>query len=428
MTASARGELLGRALRHAASELERDPLLLSGLAGGGWIEELEESFRAWLGAPHVLATSSATAALIAALRVLGVGPGDEIVLPSYCWIGCVGAIQVCGAVPVWADIEQDTFQVDPESVLEAMGPRTVAILAPHLAGYPCATEEIAAIARARGVALIEDGSQALGASVAGLPVGRWGDFAVFSFGTGKLIDAGEGGLLVTRTAALREKALLVASHPLRQAIDVRDTSLRSQIGGGSTLNFRIHPLAALLANAQVNGIAERLDSMACAHDRVRAWLEQCEAVRPAFLPDHHRPNGAMIPLRLDARSGGDARAARAALLHDSAREGIELVEGPIGRPCHLRSAVSARRSTPLPVTEQRCSGEELLARVDPEARKGIRGTAVATDDAGFHLVPMSHERATGSTAAMAPGTESALKSRQSTQSGCPAGGRRPWRS
>ena len=360
MSAIARTRIGGRALRRAARDLERDPFLLSGLAGGGWVEEFEDGFGRWLGAEHVLATSSATGALVVALRVLGVGPGDEVVLPSYCWVGCAGAIRLVGATPVWADIRADTFQVDPACVVAAIGPRTAAILAPHLCGHPCDADELAAIARARDLALVEDASQAPGAAVAGVPVGRWGDLAVFSFGPGKLVAAGEGGMLVCRSALLRERALLVAQHPLRQAIEVREPCLRPEIGGGQTLNFRIHPLAAVLAAPQIAHLDERLADLARRHAEARALLGALAGVQPAALPAHHRPNGATLPLRLD-RSLGPA--GQQEVLRAASEAGLEILDGPIGTPCHLRAGLKAGRPPALPCTERRCSGEEFFARV-----------------------------------------------------------------
>ena len=364
MNRAERAQMLARTLRFAAGELERDPFQLSGLAGGSWIEELETKVGDWIGTSHVLTASSATGALVTALRALDIGPGDEVVVPSYGWIGCVAAILMVGADPVWADIEETTFQVSPGSVLQAIGPRTAAVLAPHLCGYPCEIAEVAAIARARGLALIEDGSQAFGARVAGSPVGRWGDFAVFSFGPGKLIDAGEGGLLVARSAELRERALLVAQHPLRQAIEVRHPSLRSAIGGALTLNFRIHPLAALLARVQIQDLDARMDHLRHSHATLRKRLEELNGIGAAALPIHHDPNGALIPLRFDPAS-------RAEFGHEVFREaqqlGITIVEGPVGVPCHLRPGLEARQPTLLPVTEQRCSGEEFFVRVEAES-------------------------------------------------------------
>lgn len=371
MSETTQPSALAQLLREAAEALDRQPHLLSGLSGGGWIERLERVIESWLGEGRALATSSATTALLAALRAVEVGPEDEVIIPSYGWIGDVGAVQLLGATPVWVDIDADTWQAAPSSIRAALSRRTAAIVAPHLCGHPCATNEIAALAQAHGVPLIEDVSQALGARIRGARVGTFGDLAVMSFGPGKLVSAGEGGALIARTDALWQRAALVSQHPLRQRVEVDDPSLRALTGGGATVNFRIHPIAAFLAGEQFGALDAVIGAARERTTALRHYLSGIDAFTPAALPLSHCDNGTGLPLAL-------RRPLRPAeekeFLRDLEALGCTLAAGPVGTPCHLRPGTRGRRSEALPNTERRCRFGELFARVETRSSPNGRQT------------------------------------------------------
>ena len=174
---------------------------------GGWIAigrltyQFEEELAKYLGLEesgrHLLSVSSGTAALHSACELAGLGPGDEVICPSFTYVACHQAITATGADVVFCDIDEDTLAVDPDSVRSLVGDRTKAIMAVHYAGIPCRIDEIHAIARDHGLRVIEDAAHAFGSRSNGRPIGTFGDLVCFSFGPVKIITSLEGGALVT---------------------------------------------------------------------------------------------------------------------------------------------------------------------------------------------------------------------------------------
>lgn len=222
-------------------------------AGGQPIRSLEEEFATQLGVPHVVSLSSGTMAIEVALRAAGVGPGDEVIIPAYDWGASAGAILRCGATPVLADICPVRATVNPEAVETAISSRTHAVIITHLFGCPADMDALVVVAKRHGLFVIEDCCQALGASLHGRPIGTFGDAAVYSFGWGKIICAGEGGMLTFQAAELRRRAIRISQHPIRQRLDTGDEDL-----GDLACNGRIHPIAAALARVQLKALPSRI--------------------------------------------------------------------------------------------------------------------------------------------------------------------------
>jgi dTDP-4-amino-4,6-dideoxygalactose transaminase len=169
----------------------------------GWIgmgattRAFEEGLAAWLGTDRPVATTmTGTAALHQALRLVGVGPGDEVILPSFNYIADVQAILWTGATPVFADIEPTTLGLDPRRVAEVITSRTRAIMPLHFAGIPCAIEALHELAETRGLRIVEDATHAIGSRHAGQAIGSFGDVTCFSFDPVKLITCLDGGAVV----------------------------------------------------------------------------------------------------------------------------------------------------------------------------------------------------------------------------------------
>src|SRR5579862_5471631 len=160
------------------------------------VESFESEFATFLGVSHALAVSSGTAALSVALSALGVGPGQEIIIPAYLWVSVAAAVVNRGAIPVLADID-DTFCLDPRSLEEKIGPKTTGIIVIHMSGAPADIKAIQEVARRHRLFLLEDCAQCLGGSVKGQRVGTFGDMATFSFQMNKNMTSGEGGCVVT---------------------------------------------------------------------------------------------------------------------------------------------------------------------------------------------------------------------------------------
>ena len=170
-------------------------------------QQLETAFAAHMGAKYCVAVSSGTAALQCAMAAVGVGPGDEVIVPAYTWIATPGAALFAGAVPVIAEIDA-SLTLDPADVARKITLRTRAIAAVHMRGGPCRMDELRALAQTHGLKLIEDTAQAVGASYRGARLGTLGDVGAYSLQFSKIITAGEGGLVVTQDAALWKRTLM----------------------------------------------------------------------------------------------------------------------------------------------------------------------------------------------------------------------------
>jgi dTDP-4-amino-4,6-dideoxygalactose transaminase len=175
-----------------------------GELAGTKVREFERAFAAYQQARHGVCVVNGTAALQIALRALGVRAGDEVITTSYTFIATPNAALSLGATPVFADIDPDTFLLDPAAIEAAITERTRAIIPVHLFGAACDMDAIRAIARRRGLRVLEDACQAWGAEWNGRRVGALGDIGAFSFQSSKNINAGEGGILVTNDDALEE--------------------------------------------------------------------------------------------------------------------------------------------------------------------------------------------------------------------------------
>ncbi len=175
--------------------------------------EFEQEFAAYCGCAHGIALANGTLALELALRMLGVGAGDEVVVPSRTFIATASATVVVGARPVVADVDPASGTVTAETIAAVLTPRTRAIIPVHLAGWPCDMPAIMELARSRGLKVIEDCAQAHGARIAGRSVGSFGDAAAFSFCQDKILTtAGEGGLLTTNDTDLWKRAWSFKDH------------------------------------------------------------------------------------------------------------------------------------------------------------------------------------------------------------------------
>ena len=172
------------------------------LSLGPRLIEFEATFTDLTGVEHAIAVSSGTAGLHLAMLALGIGAGDEIIVPSFTFIAAANAIRYVGATPVFVDIDGLTLNLSPAAVERAINPRTRAILAVHTFGVPADMPALVALARRHHLALIEDACEALGTTIDAQPVGSFGNVAVFAFYPNKQITTGEGGMIVTRDPGL----------------------------------------------------------------------------------------------------------------------------------------------------------------------------------------------------------------------------------
>lgn len=206
------------------------------LAQGPMVREFEERFAAQCGVKHAVATSSGTTALHLALLAHGIRPGDEVITTPFTFIASANAILFVGAKPVFVDIEEESFNINPTLIEEKITPRTRAILPVHLYGNPCEIEAMMAIADAHGLVIIEDACQAHGASINGRQVGSFGT-GCFSFYPTKNITSGEGGMVTTHDDGIAERVRMLRDHGMRRkyyhdllGYNFRMTDIQAAIG------------------------------------------------------------------------------------------------------------------------------------------------------------------------------------------------------
>lgn len=219
------------------------------LTAGRWVREFEQAFSAYLGATHGAATSSGTAALEIALEAAGVQPGARVVTTPLSFVSSSNAIVRRGAVPVFADIDPQSFNLDPERVADVLAHTggVAALLVVHLYGLPCRMDALMDLARRHHLIVIEDAAQAHGAAFAGRKVGTFGDAGAFSFYPSKNLTTTEGGMVVTSDAPLAERA--------RMLINVGQSSqyVYQTLGG----NHRMTEIAGALGVGQLAKLDER---------------------------------------------------------------------------------------------------------------------------------------------------------------------------
>jgi perosamine synthetase len=189
----------------------REPLESGWLTQGPKVAAFEAAFAERHGVPHALATTSCTTALHLCVTALGIGPGDEVIVPAFTWVATANAVVYSGATPVFADVDRRTFNIDAEDVRSKLTPRTRAVIAVHLFGL-CADVDALRAVLPPDVALVEDAACAAGAAYRGRPAGGLGTMAAFSFHPRKSITTGEGGMVTTADARLAELVERLRSH------------------------------------------------------------------------------------------------------------------------------------------------------------------------------------------------------------------------
>lgn len=219
-------------------KLAVDRVLDSGrLAQGKIVEEFEKKFADFIGVKHALAVTNGTAALHLAMLALGIGKGDEVITVSFSFIATANAILYTGAKPVFVDVEEKTFNLDPKLIEDKITSKTKAILPVHLYGLPASMEQIMKIARKHNLPVVEDACQAHGAEIAGKKVGSIGMASCFSFYPTKNMTTGEGGMITTNNVKLAERIRLLRNHGMREryrheiiGYNLRMTELAAAIG------------------------------------------------------------------------------------------------------------------------------------------------------------------------------------------------------
>lgn len=224
--------------------------------GGEYVDEFETSLAAFAGTDHALATSTGTAALHLALVAADIGPGDEVIVPDLTWIACANVVRYAGATPVFADVTEDTFTLDPEYVRDAVTPDTAAVMPVHLYGHPAAMDELRTIARDHDLFVLEDAAEAHGARYGDEPVGSLGDAGCFSFYGNKILTMGQGGAITTDDDELADRIRTYR----RDGMSTERKYFHHVVG----YNYRLTNVQAAIGVGQL----ERASEIMAAKDRV----------------------------------------------------------------------------------------------------------------------------------------------------------------
>ncbi len=256
---------------HTRHHDEIESAVLRVLRGGGYIlgpevEAFEKAFAQYCGASAAVGVSNGSDAIVVALQALGVGPGDEVITTAFSYLATASAIQRTGAVPVFADIDLDTFNLAPARVAERITPRTRAVLAVHLFGRTADTDALGALCRDHGIALVEDAAQAAGAERSGRRTGTLGRVGCFSFFPAKPLGcAGDGGACVTDDPALADTMRRV------RVTGATAKNIHTLPGG----NYRLDPLQAAVLAAKLPHYEARLARRRTHADLLRERLAGC---------------------------------------------------------------------------------------------------------------------------------------------------------
>ena len=231
-------------------------------SSGKYLDRFEAGFAEFCGVRHAVACSNGTTALHLALVALGVGPGDEVIVPTLTFVATANTVTYCGAQPVFVDAEPDTWTIDPASIEAKITPRTKGIIVVHLFGQPADMDPINALARRHGLFVLEDAAQAHGAEYRGRRAGALADIATFSFFGNKIVTTGEGGMVVTDDDAIAGRMRLFRTH----GMDPNRRYWHPVIG----YNYRMTNLTAAIGLAQL----ERVDWQLERRRELAAWYRE----------------------------------------------------------------------------------------------------------------------------------------------------------
>lgn len=335
-------------LNYGAEEIQAltDTIKDNWISMGPRCEAFETEFAALLAAPYALTVDNCTNALFLALRTLGIGEGDEVLVPSLTFVATVNSIRYVGAEPVFCDVTSAVdLCISPDEIERNITPRSKAIMVMHYGGFPCDMGRILATAKSHGLLVIEDACHAPLSEWEGKKLGTLGDVGCFSFFSNKNISTGEGGMMVFRDKAHYDRAGLLRSHGMT-------TTSYQRAGGHSTCydvvelgyNFRMDDLRAALGRVQLQKLPRDLEKRAL----VRGWYESCLADVPdVFIPfGWHRGFVSNYILSVALQSGGAER-------RDAVRDHLHAVgiQTSVHYPAVHRFSIYRAKNAALPLTE-----------------------------------------------------------------------------
>jgi dTDP-4-amino-4,6-dideoxygalactose transaminase len=301
------------------------------------VDAFESEFADRLGARHAVALSSGTAALHLALICLGVGPGDDVLLPSFTFAATANVVKYVGAHPVLVDSSPETWSVDPDLLAEEVRARSLsgrapkAVITVDLYGQCADYDPIVAVCAEHGVALVSDAAEALGATYKGRPAGSFGEFAAFSFNGNKIITTSGGGMLVTASAELAARAKYLSTQARQPVVHYE----HEDIG----FNYRLSNLLAALGRAQLRGLDRRIDRRRRNNERYKEALSALPGIRFMPVADYGVPNYWLTCLTIDPEEfGADRDDVMLAL------EACDIESRPTWKPLHMQPVFAGEQT------------------------------------------------------------------------------------
>ena len=269
------------------------------------VKTLEEMVEQGFGTRHALAVTSGTAALITALSALGIGPGDEVIVPGYTFIASISSIIVARAVPVLAEVDA-SLTLDPSDVEGRITPRTRAIMAVHMLGNSCDLDRLRAIAKSHGLVLIEDAAQAFGGSYKGRRLGTMGRIGIYSFNIFKTINAGDGGMVVTDDDELYFRAFGYHDQghfPSRSGVEIGNRSIIGQ-------NFRMNEITGAVLIAQFRRLGDIISRLREIKTRLKSQIANIPGLQFRTLNDPAGECNTLLTVYLPTKEAAEKVAAK----------------------------------------------------------------------------------------------------------------------
>jgi perosamine synthetase len=317
--------------------------------GGTEVKDFEKAWGERFAVPHVVSVNSNTSGLFAAMGALGISPGDEVIVPPYTMSATVMAPLIYGGIPVFVDIEPDTFCLDVEKVAAAITPRTKAIIAVNLFGHPARLRELAALARSRGIALVEDNAQGPLATEDGAYAGTVGDIGVFSLNYHKHIHTGEGGMCATRDASLALRLQSIRNHAENIVAPAPIPDPVNMVG----YNYRMTEMSAAVGIAQLAKIEAEVSRRQRLAEGLSAGLAGLEGVTPPVVRPGCRHVYYVWSARLDeARLGVSREKFSAALAAEGFPHFVGYVRPLYMLPVFQRRLAIGRDGWPFTLTDR----------------------------------------------------------------------------
>jgi dTDP-4-amino-4,6-dideoxygalactose transaminase len=273
----------------------------SQLSAGPLVNEFEKAMARWVGREHGAAVASGTLGACLAFKVLGIGPGDEVLTTAYAWHQIAHAITIVGATPVLVDIDYWSGCIDPVKAADKIGPRTKAILATNVNGHPADWQALRALADTHGLKLVEDSTEAVGSRYQGQLVGSFGDVAIFDFSQPSALCCGQGGMVLTDDPRLASELGYLRE---RRLSDRNSVSVGSRVPWQASMS----DLDAALGLAQLG----RIDEILMKRKQVEAWyhtqMQSFEGIKPPYLAEHiDEVHWMLYKIHLGKRFTGSAR-------------------------------------------------------------------------------------------------------------------------